>query len=252
MNKQEYQEMRDEFAGLVYQYERYLKVGFLTDCRYNAVFFDSLKVIRRCEAEIAVITQAIRAKESHPIDQILKGIEKAKEDFAKEIVQTENKHNYCVQLLSIIDKFDKSVFDICEKNFRDFIFAYHPVVNLNTDPNAKNIYEMAKRFYVECNYLGFDEYLENNKKVFEVPEIAEEKYTEASQVYFQFRTTINKTLNELPKSYPYNKIELFNDEMTVRAEKDDLEIKAKQMTEALKSAKKDFKNVFSFDFTLAD
>ena len=40
--------------------------------------------------------------------------------------------------------------------------------------------------------------------------------------------------------------------MTVRAEKDDLEIKAKQMTEALKNAKKDFKNVFSFDFTLAD
>ena len=60
------------------------------------------------------------------------------------------------------------------------------------------------------------------------------------------------SLNELPKSYPYNKIELFNDEMTVQAEKDDLEIKAKQMTEALKSAKIDFKNVFSFDFTLAD
>ena len=252
MNKQEYNEMREEFASLVYQYERYLKVGFLTDCRYNALFFDELKKLRRAEAEIALISQAIQAKENNKIDVILNAIDKTKAEFKKELVQTENKHNYCVQLLSIVDKFDKSVFDLSEKYFRDFIFTHHPVVNLNAKKEAKDIYELLKRFYFECNYLGFKEFLNSNIKVFECDEVTEEKYVEASQVYFQFRNTINNTLNELSKKYPYNKNDIFNDEMTVQAEKDDIEIQAKKMTEALKNARKDFFDAFGFEIKLVD
>ena len=80
----------------------------------------------------------------------------------------------------------------------------------------------------------------------------QEKYVEASQVYFNFRQTIVNTINQSREKYPYNKIELFNDDMTSLAEKDDLEIKAKKMKEAVLAAKKDFKDEFGteFDFTI--
>lgn len=252
MNKQEYQEMRNEFAELVYNYEAFLKSGFLTDCRYNISFFNELKRVRKAEAELNIIVGAIKAKESHPIDDVLKSIENAKQNYKNELIQTENKNNYCRQLLSIIDKFDKSVFDASEKYFKDFIYEYHPVVNLNAKKEAKDAYDMLKRFYVECNHLGFKEFLGQNIEFFKVPEITEDRYVEASQVYFRFRGTINESINKLKDTYPYNKYEIFNDEMTVLAERDDIEIKAKKMEEALKSARADFKSTFGFDFVLVD
>ncbi len=252
MNKQEYQEMRDEFATLVYNYEAFLKSGFLTDCRYNVAFFEPLKEIRKCEAEIAVITQAIQAKATHKIEVVLNAIKEAKEKFATEQLQTENKHNYCLQLLSIINKFDKSVFDESEKEFKEFILQYHPVVNLNPSKEAKATYDMLKRFYLECNHLGFKEYLATNIKVFEVPELTEDKYVEASKIYFNFRTTINQQFNDLSKKYPNTKINVFEDEITVQSEKDDLEIKAKKLKEGLVSARKDFYDNFGFELNFLE
>lgn len=252
MNKQEYEEMRQEFASLIYEYELQLKRGFLTDCRYNATYYDVLKEVRRAEAEIAVMTQAIQSKGNHKIEDILNAINKAKEEYKTELQTTENKHNYCVQLLSIIDQFDKSVFDQSEQSFKEFILNYHPVVCLNASKEAKQVYDMLKRFYVECNHLGFKEYFGMNKKVFEVDDITEDRYIEASQVYYNFRNTISNALNNLTNQYPYNKISVFNDEMTVLAEKDDLEIKAKKLSEALKNAKKDFYDNFGFEFSLVD
>lgn len=249
MNKEEYIEMRQEFASAVYNFENLMKNGFLADCKYNASFFDSLKKIRESEVQIAVITEAIKDKQNNlPITDILNKIDKHRNDFAIEQVQTENKHKYCNQLLSILTKFDKSAFEASEKNFRDFLIDYHPVVCLNAKKEARDTYAMLKRFYFECNFVGFQEYLNQNIKAFETDPINEDRYVEASQVYFRFRNTIAETINKSKDQYPYNKIMLFNDEMTVQSEKDDLEIKAKKMAEALAAAKKDFNEVFGFDF----
>ena len=252
MNKQEYTEMRQEFAQKIYEYELYLKRGFLTDCRYNVTYFDALKALRRCEAEVALITQAINSKPTHKIEDILNALTHAKEEYKKESQTTENKHNYCVQLLSIIDKFDKSVFEQSEIKFRDFIVNYHPVVCLNSSKEAKQTYDMLKRFYFECNHIGFDEFLKTNLEIFDIGNIEEDRYVEASQVYYNFRNTIDNALKNLENQYPYNKIAVFNDEMTVLAEKDDLEIKAKKLAEGLKNAKKDFFDNFGFDFSIED
>lgn len=252
MNKQEFMEMHDEFASLVYNYELFMKNGFLTDCKYNVSFYDELRKVRNAEAELQVITSAMRDKGNKKIEEILNSIDKAKKAYAQELVSTENKNNYCKQLTSILDKFDQSAFDASEKHFKDFIFKYHPVVCLNAKKEARDVYEMLKKFYFECNYLGFQEYLEINKAVFEVDEITEDRYVEASQVYFKFRQTINQSFINFKDKYPYNKKELFNDEMTVLSERDNLSIKAKQLNEALKAARKDFKEAFGFELKLVD
>ena len=252
MNKQEFMEMHDEFAALVYSYELFMKNGFLADCKYNVTYFDELRKVREAEAELNILTAAMRDKGNKQITDILNAIDNAKKNYAKELVATENKNRYCKQLTSILDRFDQSAFDASENNFRDFIFKYHPVVCLNAKKEAKDVYEMLKKFYFECNYLGFQEYLENNKQVFEADEITEDRYVEASQVYFRFRQTINQSFINFKDKYPYNKKDLFKDEMTILSEKDDLIIKGKQLNEALKAARKDFKEAFGFDFKLVD
>ena len=35
MNKQEFNEMQDEFANYVYQYENFIKAGIINDAFYN-------------------------------------------------------------------------------------------------------------------------------------------------------------------------------------------------------------------------
>lgn len=250
MNKQEYLEMRQEFADLIYAYESFLKNGFLVDCRYNAVFYPELTKVRRLEAEIGVIAHAVQLKEKENINVILKMLDEAKANFKKEVETAEQKNRYCRQLLSIIDQFDKSVFEACEKKFKEFVFDFHPVVCLNPSADAKKAYDMLKRFYFECNHLGFTEYFGTVKEKFEVAPVEEDRYTEASQVYFKFRNQITATIEKMKNTYPYNKSTIFSDEMTVMAEKDDLEIKSKRLSEALVSARKDFNEKFGFDFDL--
>jgi hypothetical protein len=253
MNKEEYIEMRQEFASLVYAFENFMKNGFLADCKYNVAFYDNLVQIRESELRLSVIVAAMKDKENNtPIDQILSKIEKTKIDYNVEKIQTENKHKYCLQLIQILSKFDKSAYDASETHMKDFLIKYHPVVCLNAKKEAREKYEMLKRFYFECNFVGFQEFLNENIQIFETGEINEDRYVEASQVYFRFRQTITDSLNKSKELYPYNKIELFNDDMTIQAEKDNLDIKLKQLKNSLKAAEKDFKNEFGFDFKFAD
>ena len=253
MNKEEYIEMRQEFASLIYDFENFMKNGFLADCKYNVAYYDTLREIRKTEMTVAVIAHAMKDKENNvPITEILKKIENAKKDYDVEQLQTENKHKYCTQLIQILSKFDKSAYEASEKHMRDFLIKYHPVVCLNTKKEARDTYEMLKRFYFECNFVGFQEYLDKNITMFEVPEITEDRYVEASQVYFRFRQTITDSLMKSQDKYPYNKIKLFNDDITIQAEKDELEIKAKKLKQGLAAAQKDFKESFGFDFKFKD
>ena len=253
MNKEEYIEMRQEFASLVYTFENFMKNGFLVDCKYNVAFYDTLKKIREAELKLNVVVTAMKDKENNvPIDKILTRIENTKKEYNVEALQTENKHKYCMQLIQILSKFDKSAYEASEKIMKDFLIKYHPVVCLNAKKEAREKYEMLKRFYFECNFVGFQEFLDQNITVFETDEINEDRYVEASQVYFRFRQTITDSINKSKELYPYNKMELFNDDMTIQAEKDNLEIKAKQVENALKSAEKDFKAEFGFDFKFAN
>lgn len=252
MNKEEYIEMRQEFASLIYDFENFMKNGFLADCKYNVAFYDSLRKIRDAEMQVAVISSALKDKKNNvEITEILKKIEDAKKNYSVETLQTENKHKYCTQLIQILSKFDKSAYEASEKHMRDFLIKYHPVVCLNAKKEARDTYEMLKRFYFECNFVGFQEYLNQNITVFEVEEINEDRYVEASQVYFRFRQTIMDSINKSKDKYPYNKITLFNDDMTIQAEKDDLEIKADKVQTGLKAAKKDFFDTFGFEFKIS-
>ena len=251
MNKEEYIEMRQEFASLIYDFENFMKNGFLADCKYNVAFYDSLRKIRDAEMQVAVISSALKDKKNNvEITEILKKIEDAKKNYSVETLQTENKHKYCTQLIQILSKFDKSAYEASEKHMRDFLIKYHPVVCLNAKKEARDTYEMLKRFYFECNHLGFTEYFGTVKEKFEVAPVEEDRYTEASQVYFKFRNQITATIEKMKNTYPYNKSTIFSDEMTVMAEKDDLEIKSKRLSEALVSARKDFNEKFGFDFDL--
>ena len=186
------------------------------------------------------------------ITEILKKIENAKKSYGVELMQTENKHKYCTQLIQILSKFDKSAYEASENHMKDFLIKYHPVVCLNTKKEARDTYEMLKRFYFECNFVGFQEYLDQNISMFEVDEITEDRYVEASQVYFRFRQTITDSINKTRDKYPYNKIELFNDDMTIQSEKDNLDIKAKSLKQGLAAAQKDFYDAFGFELKLTE
>ena len=71
MNKEEYIEMRQEFASLIYNFENFMKNGFLADCKYNVAFYDALREIRQAEMTVAVIAHAMKDKENNEtkIDQ---------------------------------------------------------------------------------------------------------------------------------------------------------------------------------------
>ena len=63
MNKEEYIEMRQEFASLIYDFENFMKNGFLADCKYNVAFYDNLVQIRESELRLSVIVAAMKDKD---------------------------------------------------------------------------------------------------------------------------------------------------------------------------------------------
>ena len=65
MNRQEFDELRSEFAEYIYRYEYFLKCGYLNDLYYNRVFREDLKVNALLEFENSVIYTACQEKEKN-------------------------------------------------------------------------------------------------------------------------------------------------------------------------------------------
>ena len=252
MNKEEFLEMRKEFGELVVNFDRFQKDCFILDLNYNLAFYDVLHPIRELELETFILSQALEMKEKNEKEEdITKYLDRVSEQFADENLRAENKNNYAKQVIGYTSRLSKEERLEVENIYADFMIENHPVVNLINSQEAKNSYETIKKFYMESNLLGLKEILDVQKKFLAHEDVNDEaEFVKYSQVYFETRQKITSSFNKQSKEYPMNKKPVFNDEMSIEREHDELKLHMKKEKEKNNEMHNHFIEVFGKDYSI--
>lgn len=249
MNKKEFEEMQIEFAEFVYKYKVFIKSGYLFDLKYNRRFFKFLVECQELEIKISLMKQAIDlAAEGNNRDEIFENLVKALEKLPEEKAKFLKKNDYANQIMELNDKLTDENIKEFENIYYQYIFDYHPFVRVALPESVKPIIDLLDRFYYENNKGAFVEMLELNKKTLTALPIQEEHYNQVSQFYYELRKKINSEYHQRAKNYPYDRLNLFDDEMTVAREEGDILLKISNYKKVFDEMLKDFVNLFGKDF----
>ncbi len=100
MNKQEFLEMKEEFALIIYNYEKFLKDCILLDYRYNDQFFDLLQRVRYYEVENGLLATCLQNRSQNPEFDTTKVLSDFKDGYSKELENAVQKHKVAHSVVS--------------------------------------------------------------------------------------------------------------------------------------------------------
>ncbi len=250
MNRQEFLEMKDEFALIIYNYEKFLKDCILLDYRYNDQFFDLLQKVRYFEVENGLLATCLQNRSQNPEFDTTKVLSDFKEGYSKELENALEKHKVAHSVVSHLNDNTPDENKEFEKIYQDFIKENHPVVKALVTDEEKELYEKLKIFYYENNYKGFMEAYELNKDTFKEVEYPEDLFAKISQYYYDIRKNIGADFTKRQKGYPFIKKDVFQDDMTIAEEDANLKTSYNKLLGDNKKLHQDYIKMFGSDLSL--
>ncbi|MBQ3253635.1 MAG: hypothetical protein IJA65_03680 [Acholeplasmatales bacterium] len=251
MNAVEFKELQEEFAQYIYTYEVTNKSAYITDMRYLVRYNDLLTQSHKLEMETGLMQTLIQMLADKKEEKEIKAFEeRVRTDFKKKEEEISKKYQnaslFVDRFNSLTSEYNKSF----EEYYKEFILVYYPPVRVLAPKEVKPLVDMLRQLYFNCNFEGFKEVLELNRKAFDFPEIPEEQYTNVAQFYYNYKKKINIEINNRKNKYPYNKIQVFKDEMTILSEEGMLLQHLSAIKKMHASVKKDYLEVFGNEIEL--
>ncbi|MGM9970721.1 MAG: hypothetical protein ACI35S_10050 [Anaeroplasma sp.] len=248
MNKQEFNELQNEFGQYVYRYEYFIKKGYLLDLRYNYTFYDILYQTHKIEIECGLLQSILKMNEENKSEkEISNFVEKVLNDYKDKENKIVEKYNFSKIVIDNYDKQTQDEKEDFEKYYEDYVINFSPIVKIMVPKTAKPIVDTLKSFYNNNNIDGFKELFELNKEIFRVIDIPEEQYNGISAFYYQNKLNINKDYNQKVSKYPYNKEKVFDNDMSIKAEEGELLIHLSNVKKLCNALHKDYESIYGKD-----
>ncbi|MCR5232149.1 MAG: hypothetical protein K6B64_05830 [Acholeplasmatales bacterium] len=249
MNKQEFEELKNEFALIIYNYEKFIKDNILLDYKYNARFFDLLQKVRYYEVENGLMARSIQAHNEGQDSVLPKILSDFEAGYKQELANADTKHRIAVKVNDYNKKVAPEVTAEFEKEYVEFIKLHHPVVHALAPKEEQDIYEKLKVYYYENNYEGFKKAYAEAMPKFQDIEYPEDMYTKISEYYYDIRKRIGQDFQKKQTVYPFIKKDVFTDEMSEAYEEGELKANLSKVIADNKKIHKDYVKTFGQDIT---
>lgn len=250
MNREEFDELRSEFAEYIYRYEYFLKVGFINDAYYTKTFHEELEPNALLEFENSIIFAALKEKEANKDFDVTGFLNAEKENKKVFLNNIKEKNKRTIALVEKLDKMTSEEKKNIEIKYLDIVKKYHPVVRVFVSEEEKIIYNKLREFYNNNEMGAFDEILSLNVNVFQPIDYKPEMYNNVSGFFYDNQKRINADYSKKSKEYPFNIGEALKDEITIAREKGDLKAKHTELLRSNQDLKKHYKELFGNDFSL--
>ena len=249
MNKQEFGELKDEFALIIYNYEKFIKDCILLDYKYNDRFFDLLQKVRFYEVENALMARCIQAHVENHDAELEKIIDDFQKGYKQELSNAEVKHRIAIRVNEHNKKLTPEQVEEFEKEYVEFIKNHHPVGNALLTKEEQEAYEKLKVYYYENNIEGFHKAYEEAKAVFKTPEYPDEVFTKISEYYYDIRKRIGQDFTRKQALYPFTKKDVFVDDMSIAYEEGEIKATLSKLISDNKKIHVDYSKAFGSDLT---
>lgn len=251
MNDMEFKELQTEFGKMIFSYEAFCKKGYLLDIEYNYHFHDYIeKEYRLLEENELLKNVVLMLKEKKSLAEIEKHISDTSVKYNKNIVALRNKAKNSEHIYRVGKELSLEVVSEFEKEFKEYLMENHPAVKIMISPQEKAVYNQLRSFYFENNYGSYSAFLDLNRKVIQPSLLTADKYDMAAKYYYNTMGEIRLDMNKKKNTYPYNKEEVFLDEMNLAAEEADFKIRLNALLGINKSLHQDVMEVYGEDICL--
>ena len=250
MNREEFDELRSEFAEYIYRYENFLKNGYLNDLFYTFVFKDLLEPNAKLEFENQVMFALNKEKEANkdfdPTDILNASRENQKSLFdtiKRKNILAEETYN---RVKGMVPEDIRNI----ETRYLQIVKKYHPVVRVFVSEDEKIVFNKLREFYNSNQMGAFDEILNLNVNLFQDIDYKPEQYSNVAGFFYENQKRINADYTKKANTYPFNTSEILKDEISVAREKGELKSKHTKLLRDNQEFKKRFKELYNVDFQL--
>lgn len=250
MNPIEFKELQNQMIESVYAYERFLKKGNLLDVEFNYNFHDYIEKGYKLDQENILMQDIIlKLNNKESLESIESYISEFKAKYNKVYVALKQKERNCKAVCENSKVMSSAVIDEFERVFKDYVSSYHPAIKVYITKNEADLFEQLKKCYYENNYNAFQMLLDLNKNLKKI-DIPEEKYIEASQYYYSIMQQIKLDVDKRKNAYPYDKENVFNDEITIASEEAEFKVEMSKLLGINTSLHKDLVSAYGEDISL--
>lgn len=225
-------------VDLIFNYEKFLKESHLINYKYHNSFNEKLTTLLKLNKENNALTSIITAV-NNKVDQekMTELINNLVNDYNNSITRASKFDNNAKLAINKIKGLSKENEESFDAIYYTYISNYHPALFSRIEENNLRMYKQLNSFYNDCNQPAFEEMLDlvkNGLRKFD--ENDEESILSLKKIYERLSVEIPSSIEKLKVKYPYVKMNVFDNDMTVLAEDADLRVsitKEKNMNEAL-------------------
>lgn len=248
MNRKEFEQLQLEFAQQMFSYEQFCKLGYQLENKFCFYFYEYMEKEYKLMTENEMMQKVIiLLKDKKGLMEVEKCIEAYKLSLSKSIVSLNSKYNYAKQ---IVNALNNDGLEYLEEDFKNYVMKYHPAVKMLVTKQEGEFYKQLKKMYFDNNYSGFQAVYDLNKNLIQPYSIAEDKYIETAEYYYKVLEQIKLDVNKKKNIFPYNKEEVFVDDLTIAAEVAEFKIKINKLLGINKSLHKDIIEIYGEDINL--
>lgn len=248
MNRKEFEEIQEQMAKSLIVYERFLKKSNYLKAKYNCHFgkYTEQELKYRIENDIMInVVKMITEEKS--VDEIEQLIEKGKKMYAKTMVDLANEFKHDT---FVVYNFENTDLNVMEEIFEKYVRENHPAIKMAISNEEAQVYNALRALYCDNNIPGFENVLELNKNLLSKVEYTEDKFVEYYKYYLKTARDIQNDMEKKLKAFPFDKEEMFKDNISLAAEEGELRVRVNKLSQANKNLHKDLTKLYGEDINL--
>ena len=246
-----FEQTKQELISLVIEFEKTeRKIHFLNNV-YYLQFYTELEQQRYLQCENDYLVKAIALKsEGKTIEEVKNFLEQCRKEFSTQIQSFYRQHQTALEMERLSKSYKKEDLDKVDEEFEWYCANYHPLVKAHSTEAERNVYVSLVALYRVGNVMGAKNFLKESRSLFTSTEVLENEKEKLIQLYQESISHLKEMISKAKDSFPLNKENIFYDENLLTREEIYLREKNYTSRDMNKALQEDFKQHFSFEFTL--
>ena len=249
MDSFEFNKIQKELGNYLYEYEKFIKDGHYLDMKYTNQFYSLLEEQFTINFENILLQQVCsKLIDKQSLDDIDSFIKSNKKEYNQKLVSYRKKNGNSKYVINAFNN------DEVTKEFEEIFKAYcienHPAVKIMITKLERLTFDELRVHYLNNNLSAYTELYELQKGVIRPCMLNDEQYSKAIEYYDKIKNDIANEMEAKLSEYPYNKKEVFENEITIAREKAELVVDINRKKQMNKALHQDIVNLYGEDITI--
>ena len=243
MQYKDFIKLQNELKNILVDYTKFLKKGATLDLKYTNEFKDEILKDFKLRNENSMLIQAsTMLNDKKSLEEVDKYIDNYKANYNILFNNLNAKINNCNLVFE--KPLDEERKNELEEHFLNVVKTASPLLLIDADKAYYNSFNLLQMLYQQNNYETYFADYELNKELFNEKNFSNVDFDKYINYYMNLMQKITYDINQRKNKYPFDKENVFVDEISIARERGNFRANLTKISEANKAIKLDFKALY--------